>query len=147
MDKYFYLDTSDQQLGPVSPEMFASLGINANTMVWKKGMPKWIKASQIPELAMFIGNQADSYIPPQLQPPSQPRKPFENTGGVSTHQKPPVPDNNIVWGVLVTVFCCLPLGIYSIIQGSKVSGLYASGKYAEAKAMSEEAKIWAIWGA
>jgi hypothetical protein len=51
-----------------------------------------------------------------------------------------------VWGILVTVLCCLPFGIVSIIQATKVSGLWAQGRYAEAQKASDDAKKWAIWG-
>lgn len=43
--------------------------------------------------------------------------------------------------------CCLPFGIVSIINASKVSGLWSSGQYAQAQKASEDAKKWAIWGA
>jgi hypothetical protein len=52
-----------------------------------------------------------------------------------------------VWGILVTVLCCLPFGIVSIIQASKVSGLWAQGQYAAAQKASDDAKKWAIYGA
>ena len=57
------------------------------------------------------------------------------------------PDSNLVWGILVTVLCCLPFGIVSIINASKVSGLWAQGQYAQAQKASDDAKKWAIWGA
>jgi interferon-induced transmembrane protein len=57
------------------------------------------------------------------------------------------PNSNLVWGVLVTVLCCLPVGIVSIIQASKVSGLWGQGRYAEAQKAADDAKKWAIWGA
>jgi len=45
------------------------------------------------------------------------------------------------------VFCCLPLGIVSIVKSTQVSGLWAQGKYAEAHQASDEAKKWAVWSA
>ena len=73
--------------------------------------------------------------PPPFAPPPQ--------GGFPTQQ----PDSNLVWGILSTVLCCLPLGIVSIVYASKVSGLWAQGRYAEAQEASANAKKWAIWGA
>lgn len=35
------------------------------------------------------------------------------------------PDNNLVWGILVTILCCLPFGIVSIIKASSVDNLWA----------------------
>lgn len=54
------------------------------------------------------------------------------------------PDNYLVWAILSTVLCCLPLGIVSLVYSSKVSGLWGSGRYAEAQAAAENAKKWAI---
>ncbi|SON59415.1 hypothetical protein MSIMFI_00898 [Mycobacterium simulans] len=59
----------------------------------------------------------------------------------------PEPDNYLVWAILVTVLCCLPFGIVSIVYSTKVSGLWAQGRYAEALAASASAKKWAIIGA
>ena len=58
-----------------------------------------------------------------------------------------MPDTYMVWAVLVTVFCCLPFGIVSIVKASQVSSLYSQGRYQEAVAASEAAKKWAIWSA
>ena len=57
------------------------------------------------------------------------------------------PDNYLVWAILCTVLCCLPLGIVSIVYSTKVSGLWAQGRYAEAQSASDSAKKWAIIGA
>jgi interferon-induced transmembrane protein len=57
------------------------------------------------------------------------------------------PNNNLVWAILVTVFCCLPLGIVSIVKATQVSGLWAQGQYAEAQKAADDAKKWAMWGA
>ncbi len=57
------------------------------------------------------------------------------------------PDNYLVWSILCTVLCCLPLGIVAIINSSKVNGLWAAGQYGEAQKASENAKKFAMWGA
>ncbi|KZS84492.1 CD225/dispanin family protein [Mycobacterium persicum] len=56
----------------------------------------------------------------------------------------PEPDNYLVWAILATILCCLPFGIVSIVYSTKVSGLWAQGRYAEAQAASANAKKWAI---
>ena len=55
-------------------------------------------------------------------------------GAPSYGQQPngPKPDNNLVWGILATVLCCLPFGIVSIVKASKVDGLWNSGQFAAA---------------
>jgi hypothetical protein len=56
----------------------------------------------------------------------------------------PEPDNYLVWAILTTVLCCVPLGIVSIVYSTKVSGLWAQGRYAEAQSAANSAKKWAI---
>ena len=57
------------------------------------------------------------------------------------------PDNNMVWAILTTLFCCLPLGIVSIIYAAKVDGLYRSGDYESAVDAAENSKKYSRWGA
>ena len=54
--------------------------------------------------------------------------------------KPPKPDNYLVWAILTTILCCLPFGIVSIVYSSKVDKLYFNGQYDEALAKSKSAK-------
>jgi hypothetical protein len=63
-------------------------------------------------------------------------------------QQPPAaqaPSNYLVWSILVTLFCCLPLGIVAIVKSSQVNGLWAQGRYAEAQAAADSAKKFVIW--
>lgn len=64
------------------------------------------------------------------------------TGPQSTGPQPNVP-TNLVWAILATLFCCLPLGIVSIVYAAQVSGKLAAGDYAGAVAASNSAKTWA----
>src|ERR1700739_4496748 len=57
------------------------------------------------------------------------------------------PDNYLVWAILCTVLCCLPLGIVSIVYSTKVSGLWVQGRYAEHQSAADSAKKGAIIGA
>ena len=57
---------------------------------------------------------------------------------------PQKPDNYMVWAILSTLFCCLPLGIASILSASKVNQLYRAGNYQEAQKSSDMAKKLAI---
>ena len=59
----------------------------------------------------------------------------------------PVVSNNLVWAILSTLFCCLPLGIVSIVHAAKVNGLLAAGDVAGAREAADKAKKWAIWSA
>ena len=134
----YYMHIGGQQVGPYEENELPSHGLTASTMVWREGMPDWVAASQVPELGHLLPpiQQPPSYQP---QPGYGPQQPY----GV----QPPMPDTYMVWAVLVTVLCCLPFGIVSIVKASQVSSLYNQGRYQEAVAASEAAKKWAIWSA
>ncbi len=61
--------------------------------------------------------------------------------------KPECPKTWLVESILVTIFCCLPLGIAGIVYASKVSSLYTMGNYEEALRASKEAGKWTKIGA
>ncbi|WP_421842820.1 CD225/dispanin family protein [Mycobacterium sp.] len=83
---------------------------------------------------------------PSWQGP-QPSWPGQQPGWGQQPSYPREPDNYLVWAILCTVLCCLPFGIVSIVYSTKVSGLWAQGRYAEALTASANAKKWAIIGA
>lgn len=61
----YYYAVNGQQAGPVAFEnlkaLFAARTINANTLVWKQGMPNWSSLNTVPELQSLLGT-----IPPPL---------------------------------------------------------------------------------
>jgi hypothetical protein len=57
------------------------------------------------------------------------------------------PPNYLVWAILSTVLCCLPLGIASIVFAAQVNNKYAMGDVAGAQESSRKAKLFAIWSA
>ena len=61
-------------------------------------------------------------------------------GGNVTHGHVP---NHLVWAILVTIFCCIPFGIVSIVYASQVNGKLSMGDFEGARDASEKAKIWA----
>ncbi len=60
---------------------------------------------------------------------------------------PPRPDSNMVWAILCTLCCCLPLGIVAIVNASGVNSAYNAGRYEEAQQKADNAKNFAMWGA
>lgn len=57
------------------------------------------------------------------------------------------PDSNLVWAILCTVLCCLPLGIVAIIKSTSVERLWREGREQEAQKAANDAKKYSIWGA
>ncbi len=56
------------------------------------------------------------------------------------------PKNYLVESILVTIFCCLPLGIAGIVFASQVNTKFDVGDIAGANKASKDAKKWMIWG-
>ncbi|WP_026817395.1 CD225/dispanin family protein [Arenimonas composti] len=56
----------------------------------------------------------------------------------------PKPDNYLVWAIIVTICCCLPGGIVSIVYAAQVDSKYNAGDYAGARDASDKAKLWAL---
>lgn len=57
------------------------------------------------------------------------------------------PDNYLVWAILSTLLCCMPLGIVSIVKSASVNTLWAQGKYDEARIASDQAFKFAKYSA
>ena len=57
-------------------------------------------------------------------------------------------NNYLAQAILVTIFCCLPLGIAAIVFAAQVNGKLASGDYAGAVRTSNTAKLlcWISFG-
>lgn len=97
-------------------------------------------------------NQQPNQQPPYQQQPYQ-QQPYQQPyqqyyqPNYAQGQQPIKPDNYLVWAILSTLFCCLPLGIVSIVYASKVDNLYSAGDYLGAQDASKKAKNFAMWGA
>ena len=52
------------------------------------------------------------------------------------------PKTRMVESILVTIFCCLPLGIVGLVNASNISTLFAQGGFQEALQASDNAKKW-----
>ena len=54
------------------------------------------------------------------------------------------PPTNLVWAILSTILCCLPVGIVAIVYASKVSNYFYSNNYLKAKKASDRALYWSL---
>lgn len=57
------------------------------------------------------------------------------------------PNSNLVWAILCTFLCCLPLGIVAIIKATSVERFWVLGFHQEAQKAANDAKKYSIWGA
>ena len=173
----YFLGKNNQRLGPFPLEQLLANGLTPDTLVWCEGMPGWQKANEVPEVAALFAPQQQyqqpqyqqpqyqqpqpQYQQPQYQQPAyqqpqyqQPQyqqpayqQPQYGYQQPAYNNAPPRPDNNMVWAILSTILCCLPLGVVAIIKASNVNSLYDRGDYAGAEEAAKSAKTWAMWGA
>ena len=87
----------------------------------------------------------------QPQPPfPQPEQPQAGYHSVFDTQPAPSPvkgSTYLVWSILVTLICCLPLGIPAIVFAAKIDNCNARGDFAAAAQNAQRAKNFCIWGA
>lgn len=65
--------------------------------------------------------------------------PRHNGTGISVGMTVP---NYLAQAILVTIFCCVPLGIPAIVFAAQVNGKLAAGDYNGAVETSKKAKMW-----
>lgn len=95
--------------------------------------------------------------PPEFGTPATPPPPYPQAPIAQNYAQqvppqtygtqPPVPPgsipNYLVQAILVTIFCCLPFGIVSIIFAAQVNSKAMVGDIQGAIASSKQAKLWA----
>lgn len=171
MNEQIYYAENNQRRGPFTLEQIRSFNLQPNTLIWYKGLTEWTPICQAPLTSSFYmpvapqpqqqpqapvnGYQQQPQAPGYQQPPQapvngyqqQPQAPGYGYQQQSPLQAPEKPDTYMVWAILTTLFCCLPLGVVSIVYASKVDTLYFAGRYDEAEDASRNAANWALWSA
>lgn len=91
-----------------------------------------------PNCGAPIQSQPVTPIQPSIIPVAAPQQPIATAAG---QQQPPRmrPDNHLVWSILNTICCCLPLGIWAIVTSNDVNRLYDAGRYKEAEEAADKA--------
>ena len=87
-------------------------------------------------------------LPPQPRerkvPPVYVMSPDEELPPAREEFREPMPPTYMVWAVIATVFCCLPLGVAAIFFAAQVSTKYYARDFDGARKSSERAEIWII---
>jgi hypothetical protein len=55
-------------------------------------------------------------------------------------------DNHLVLAIIVTVLCCMPVGIVGIVYSAQVNAKVQGGDIAGAEASARKARAWSLWG-
>jgi hypothetical protein len=131
----WYYSKEGSQHGPVTQqELQAKLQsgeVARDALVWREGMGDWLAANQLAEFAVAPASAGGApYAPPVSQL------------GAGQFGTPPT----YLWqAIVVTLFCCMPLGIPAIVFASKVDGLHARGDVQGSLDASRKAKMWCWW--
>lgn len=91
--------------------------------------------------------QSEIPLPPKsvkYQEYSQDLQNNNRSESISSDMMPHKPGNHMVWAILCTLFCCVPMGIYSIYCAAQVDSCYNRREYADAQKYANKAKQWAI---
>jgi hypothetical protein len=109
---------------------------------------------QRPDVSHQVATEIDQVLATGPTPPHQPSKPKpapEPTLSPRPSTPSPVlpsafpkPNNYLVWSIVATVLCCLPVGAVGIYFALQVDKRYAIGDVAGAEAASKQARLWAI---
>lgn len=132
MSQFYYTD-GKERFGPFSLEQLRERNITTETLVWKEGLPDWVPARNLSELISLFPESASMPPPVGMQ---QPIMSIE-----------PPPKNWLIESILVTLLCCLPLGIVGIVYATKVDTLWTTGQRDAALKASQEAGKWVKIGA
>lgn len=100
---------------------------------------------------------SQKYQTPQTQPHINPQEAFENAFIQGYHKgleegkqlgketdTSKCPPTNLVWAILSTILCCLPIGVVAIVYASKVSNHFYNNNYLKAKKASDRALYWSL---
>lgn len=155
----YWVSINNNQVGPMSLDEVIALDPSADMLVWHPGMPDWDKAANLPELAHLFGADYEECVDSQTietepQPEQTIEEPVQEPAPKAEDVKPqplqetapaePCPPNYLVWTVLVTVMCCVPLGVISLIYSSQVKTKYNAGDIEGAKKASSKTELWLI---
>lgn len=178
---YWIITDDNRQAGPYSLQDLSECDITPDTPVWHDGLNDWVKASEVEELAALLASQppavpveeptgaqviitCDNAEPQQQQPADQPASPaviyvpaYAIPPGyvpvVPAGTEPKSPPSYLVWAIICTIVCFLPLGVCAIIFSTKVKSHFKAGRLDKAYRASELAAlfvilsfvVWLVW--
>lgn len=164
----YWINQNGIQTGPHTIEQLKEMEITGNAYVWCAGMDDWKPVAAVPTLANLITAPQEPVEAPQEQPmaatspavaiPPIPQEPQQAMQPATAPEQavqqpyqpqqaaemPKCPPTNLVWAILSTILCCLPLGIVAIIYSVKVTQKYQQGDIKAAEHYSEVSAWWCI---
>jgi hypothetical protein len=137
---YTIIGTDGQQYGPVTAEQLRVWiregRVTGETLAQTEVTGVWQQLSTFPEFADILTPAAATAAPAPLPTPAA-RPSY--AAAPAAGQKVP---NYLVQAILVTLCCCLPVGIPAIVFAAQVNSKVAAGDLAGAEVASRKAKMW-----
>lgn len=114
---------------------FMLIDTNSTNGTYVNGILRRGEVALNPEDVIRVGDSAlpwrNYFLPIAPTPPSPP--------------KSPKPSSFLAWAILATIFCCMPFGIVSIVNASKVDGLWNANDLEGAREAARKARTWFWW--
>lgn len=158
MEKYWIIVDGKPQ-GPFTPEQLKlRRDFTAELPVWTTGMADWTVAGQVPSLAALLEEVAleEASATQQSQQPAeqinqQPRETVYLHSGPSGFtpaaavQAPaePMPPSYLAWNIVMTLCCCMIVGVIGIFYSAKVAQKWQRGDIEGARKASDRA-AWCL---
>ena len=134
MSQYIIIGGDGREYGPKDEtevrEWIEQGRLNALSQIKEVGEDEWVSLGSRPEFAAHHKRHCPlrKLCPPLPSGPSAP----------PTYQIP----TYLAQSILVTLCCCLPVGIPAIVYASRIDNLMRMGQYTEAQECSRKAKMW-----
>lgn len=148
MEKHFFYTKNGQNFGPYSIEQLKKEHITPETMVWHADLKDWVAAAEIEELSVLFTKAGDEpaygAVPPPPPPKEEPNTSWHEQKNHHEPMPPYPPKSYLLGAILTTIFCCMPLGIVSLIYAILVEVRFEAGNYRGAIKASMQARRWML---
>lgn len=149
----YYAMINGNRVGPYTPDVIVTQGVNPDTPVWCEGFQDWVAASTVPEIMDAISRRSPYNIPGGNNSYPQSGYPYGQPQGYPGYTGQPftnTPHTNwLPWAIVGTVLglgSCLGLifGVLGIVNANKANNFYAYGNESLGDITNRTAKTWTI---
>lgn len=141
--QYYFLNATNQKIGPVDVSQLLAYGVGPDTYVWREGLSSWERAGSLPELSGLWSRVPQPYIP--RQPVHSVIAPMQ-----VAEERPANRNVLLIIAMVITTIpwymigLCLtiPMGVLSIVFGNHVRNAIDAGRTGYCKAYAKLARAF-----